>query len=134
MREQNTMKKSNMKEFLLYLIVGGIATVTEWIVFYPLTDLKIHYTLATVIAYILSTFVNWLAGRILIFKENHQSILREILSIYFASIVGLLLNLVVMYIAVDLFGINEMLSKMGATAIVFIYNYLVRKLLIYKER
>ena len=27
------MKKSNVKDFLLYLIVGAIATITEWIVF-----------------------------------------------------------------------------------------------------
>lgn len=128
-----TMKKSNIKEFLLYLIVGGIATVTEWVLFFVLDIVLVHYTLATVIAYILSTFVNWLTGRILVFKQTPQPILKEILEIYIASIVGLLMNLVIMWLAVDLLAFNEMISKMAATAIVFFYNFLVRKLLIYKK-
>lgn len=126
------MKKSNIKDFLLYLIVGGIATVTEWVLFFILGKISVHYTLATVIAYILSTFVNWLAGRIMVFKENRQSVLKEIIGIYLASIVGLLMNLAIMWIAVELLSFNEMLSKMSATAIVFVYNFLIRKLLIYK--
>jgi len=127
------MKKSNIKDFLLYLIVGGIATVTEWIIFFVLDKVSFHYTLATIIAYILSTFVNWLAGRILVFKQNQQPIFKEILEIYIASIVGLLMNLVIMWVAVDHLAFNEMLSKIVSTAIVFFYNFLVRKLLIYKK-
>ncbi len=128
------MKKSNIKDFLLYLIVGGIATVTEWVLFFILDKISFHYTLATVIAYILSTFVNWFAGRILVFKENKQSVLKEILEIYITSIIGLLLNLAIMWAAVELLAFNEMFSKMSATAIVFFYNFLVRKLLIYKQQ
>lgn len=127
------MKKSNIKDFLLYLIVGGIATFTEWIIFFVLDKVSFHYTLATIIAYILSTFVNWLAGRILVFKQNQQPIFKEILEIYIASIVGLLMNLVIMWVAVDFLAFNEMLSKIVSTAIVFFYNFLVRKLLIYKK-
>lgn len=127
------MKKSNdLKDFLLYLIVGGIATISEWIIFYLLDKLLLHYAVATTIAYILSTFINWLAGRILVFKESKQSLFKEILSIYLASIVGLLLNLVIMWITVDLLSINEMLSKIIATALVFFYNFIIRKVLIYK--
>lgn len=127
------MKKSNIKDFCLYLIVGAIATVTEWVLFFILDKQSVHYTLATVIAYVLSTFVNWLAGRCLVFKENRKSVLKEITGIYLAGIFGLLLNLVIMWVAVDLLTFNEMFSKMAATAIVFFYNFLVRKLLIYKE-
>lgn len=128
------MNRKNIKEFLLYIIVGGIATVAEWVVFFLLGKVSCHYAVATAIAYILSTFVNWLAGRILVFKESSQPIIKEILSVYLASIVGLLLNLLIMWVAVDLISINEMLSKIAATGIVFVYNFLVRKLLIYKNQ
>lgn len=128
------MNKKSIKDFLLYVIVGGIATVAEWAVFFVLGKVSLHYALATAIAYILSTFVNWLAGRILVFKERNQSFIKEIVSVYLASIVGLLLNLLIMWVAVDLLSLNEMLSKIAATGIVFVYNFLVRKLLIYKEK
>ena len=127
------MNKSNAKEFLLYLIVGGIATVSEWAFFFVFDKCHMHYAVATTIAYILSTFVNWLAGRILVFKESKQSFWKEITSVYVASIIGLLLNLLIMWVAVDLLTFNEMISKIAATAIVFAYNFLIRKLVIYKS-
>ncbi len=127
------MNKKNIKEFLLYVIVGGIATVGEWVVFFALDKFMIHYAAATVIAYIFSTFLNWGAGRILVFKSSGQTLAREIISIYLTSIGGMLLNLLIMWIAVDLFAIDGMISKIIATAIVFFYNFLVRKILIYKK-
>lgn len=127
------MNKNSAKEFLLYLIVGGIATVSEWAFFFVFDKCHMHYAVATTIAYILSTFVNWLAGRILVFKESKQSFWKEITSVYVASIIGLLLNLLIMWIAVDVFSFNEMISKIAATAIVFAYNFLIRKLVIYKS-
>lgn len=128
------MKKSNIKDFLLYLIVGGIATVSEWVLFYIFDKMLIHYTVATIIAYLISTFVNWLAGRIIVFKESHQPFLKEIAGIYITAVVGLLMNLAIMWVAVDFLSINEMISKIAATGIVFFYNFLVRKLVIYKEK
>ncbi|MBR5500324.1 MAG: GtrA family protein [Clostridia bacterium] len=127
------MNKNNAKEFLLYLVVGGIATVSEWVFFFIFDKCHIHYAIATTIAYVLSTFVNWLAGRILVFKESKQSFAKEIISVYVASIIGLLLNLFIMWVAVDLFTCSEMISKVVATVIVFAYNFLIRKLVIYKS-
>ena len=59
--------------------------------------------------------------------------MKEIVSVYVASLIGLLLNLLIMWVAVDLFSCNEMVSKVVATAIVFAYNFLIRKLVIYKK-
>jgi putative flippase GtrA len=61
------MKKSNLKDLFLYLIVGGIATVTEWILFYLLDKCAVHYTVATIIAYVISTFFYFCLIQILTF-------------------------------------------------------------------
>lgn len=131
--KKTMVSKKNIKDFMLYVIVGGIATVCEWIIFYILnTTFAWHYILATVIAYILSTFVNWAAGRIIMFKKTEKGLLHEITSIYAASVIGLLLNMLIMWLMVDLFSINSMLSKVIATGLVFIWNFLIRKIVIYK--
>ena len=128
------LSKKGFKDLFLYVTVGGIATVAEWVAFYFVNDIcHRHYMFSTVLAYVFSTFVNWLAGRIIIFKNSNKSILFEIVSIYMAAIIGLLFNLLIMWVAVDVLGIQEMLSKIIATACVFTWNYLIRKLLIYKE-
>ncbi len=127
------MKKSDIKDFLLYFVVGGIATISEWLFFYLLGVFNVHYAPSTAVAYVLSTLVNWGVGRLLVFKGSKLSLVKDIASVYLASIVGLLLNLLIMWLAVELFQINEMLSKIIATAIVFLYNFLVRKLVIYRK-
>ena len=117
-----------------YLIVGGLATIVEWAGFWLFSEkLSIEYLLATALAFAISTFANWLFGRLLVFRgKQQQSLLREILSVYLASIVGLLLNLLIMFLLVQLLGVEKMIAKM-ATVLVFTYNYLVRKLIIYRK-
>ena len=127
--------KKNLKELFLYLIVGGIATVGEWVFFWLCgTALSLHYALSTVIAYLLSTLVNWGAGRLLVFKKGTGSLWQELFKIYLAAAAGLGMNLGIMFVCVDLLHMNEMLSKILATGIVFLFNFLIRKLYIYKEK
>lgn len=125
--------KQTSIQFFLYLIVGGLATIVEWAVFYVLNSfLLIHYALSTAIAFILSTFANCFFGRLILFHESKQNIAKELVKIYAVSIIGLLMNIAIMFVAVEKIGIQEILSKIIATGIVFIWNFLIRKLLIYK--
>jgi dolichol-phosphate mannosyltransferase len=122
-------------DLFLYLIVGGLATIVEWSGFWVFFNmLQIQYLLATALAFVFSTFANWAFGRLLVFRgKQNQSLLKELVSIYLTSIGGLLLNLGIMYVMVDHLGFWEMLAKIAATVIVFSYNYLIRKKLIYKK-
>ncbi len=131
MKKKNKTGKS-IHQFLLYLLVGAGATLVEWIFFYGLNQiLKMNYFLATAIAFIFSTFANWFFGKILLF-HNDQGIFKELIQVYLTSIVGLLMNLFLMWIAVDLLSANEMAAKMIATGIVFVWNFVIRKFVIYK--
>ncbi len=122
----------NIKQLVLYLVVGGIATVVEWVAFY-IFDAVIHinYAIATIVAFAISTFVNWIAGRLLIFKVKGH-VLSELGKIYLTSIAGLIMNLIIMWVAIEFIGISNFVSKMIATCIVFAWNFIIRKLFIYK--
>lgn len=124
-----------LKQLFSYFFVGLGATVVEWVIFYLLnSQLQVHYAPATALAFAVSTFSNWLLGRLLTFKESKLPVLKELLSIYMASIVGLGFNLVLMYVFVDMMAIPEMFAKMMATGIVFFYNFFIRKLVIYRKK
>ena len=123
-------------QLAVYFVVGLGATIVEWGVFYILNILcDFHYTLATVIAFSLSTFANWVLGRFLLFKKGSgKGLLHELGSIYVVSIIGLLLNLLIMWVLIDILSFCNMFAKIIATAIVFLGNFIVRKYLIYNER
>lgn len=135
MKLKQLLDSKYMQGLFGYLIVGGLATIVEWAGFWLFSEkMGITYLLATALAFAISTFANWLFGRLLVFRgKQAQSLLREILSVYLASIVGLLLNLLIMFLLVQIFSVEKMLAKVSATILVFAYNYLVRKLIIYKK-
>ena len=125
--------KQSLLQLFLYLIVGSFATLVEWLAFYALnTVCSLHYATATALAFVLSTAANWAFGRLILFRGAQQNTAAELAKIYAVSVIGLLLNLAIMAVAVEKIGLAEMLSKIGATGIVFAWNFLVRKLVIYK--
>ncbi len=130
----------NIKQFLSYFGVGGVAAIVEWLTFFLMDRIGVPYLLATIIAFIVATLVNWFLGRTFTFKNSayKDDKAKEIFLVFFVSAIGLGFNLILMYLFVDVIGMNEGLLKTGAkvlsTGIVFVWNYLSRKIWIYKDR
>ena len=132
--------KANIKQFISYFFVGGVAAIVEWVMFFIFANvLQINYFVSTVIAFIFSTTANWILGRITTFKDNNtykDKKAKEAFLVFIVSAIGLLFNLILMYLFVTVMGfdssLGKTLSKIAATGIVFIWNFLIRKLVIYK--
>ena len=134
------LNKANIKQFISYFFVGGVAAIVEWVMFFIFANvLQINYFVSTVIAFIFSTTANWILGRITTFKDNNtytDKKVKEAFLVFIVSAIGLLFNLILMYLFVTVMGfdssLGKTLSKIAATGIVFIWNFLIRKLVIYK--
>lgn len=131
-----------LKNIILYGIVGGIATVVEWGLFYLLCERGgVQYLLATAIAFFFSTFANWISGRLILFKKSSEEkkagtcicLIKELFRIYLTSLTGLLFNFIIMYVLVEQFDVVKMWAKVIATMLVFAYNYLIRTRVIYRN-
>lgn len=135
-----SLSKDNIKQFISYFFVGGVAAIVEWVMFFVFANvLNVHYFVSTVIAFIFSTTANWILGRITTFKDNtsyKDKKAKEAVLIFVVSAIGLVFNLILMYLFVTVFGFNGKIgstcSKIAATGIVFIWNFLIRKMVIYK--
>ena len=134
------LNKANIKQFISYFFVGGVAAIVEWVMFFIFANvLQINYFVSTVIAFIFSTTANWILGRITTFKDNNtykDKKAKEAFLVFVVSAIGLLFNLILTYLFVTVMGfdssLGKTLSKIAATGIVFIWNFLIRKLVIYK--
>lgn len=135
-----SLSRDNIKQFISYFFVGGVAAIVEWVMFFVFANvLNVHYFVSTVIAFIFSTTANWILGRITTFKDNtsyKDKKAKEAVLIFVVSAIGLVFNLILMYLFVTVFGFNGKIgstcSKIAATGIVFIWNFLIRKMVIYK--
>ncbi len=134
------LSKENIKQFISYFFVGGCAAIVEWIMFFLFDSIVgIPYLIATTLAFLVSTTTNWLLGRATTFKNNTSYKNRraaEAILVFGVSAMGLVFNLLLMFLFVNVLGLNTSLlktiSKVICTGIVFIWNFLIRKLVIYR--
>lgn len=126
------INKTELKKFISYFVVGGCAALIEWITFY-VSDIYFHYTLSTIISFLIATYGNYVLGKSISFK-NYKKKNTDILFVYIVSGIGLLFNILLMYIFVDKLLLNSMISKIIATGIVFFWNYVSRRIFIYKDK
>ena len=134
------LTSKGIKQFLSYFGVGGVSALVEWAVFSLLEYLlDMPYLLATILAFIFSTTTNWFLGRTFTFKESayKDKKAKEIFLVFLVSAIGLGFNLLLMYLFVTVLNMDtnllKTLTKVLATGIVFIWNFLSRKILIYKK-
>lgn len=128
---------------ILYLFVGGTAALVEWGLFY----LFFYYLLvglglnvdtltmvATALAFGLSTLYHYFLGNILVFDSGSKyDKSKELSLVFLVSIMGLLFNLVLMYVFVGLLAWQPMFAKVLTSCIVVVWNYLSRKKWIFKS-
>lgn len=130
-------------KIILYLAMGGSAALLEWGLFYlfltwVLDGFALGTTeltmLATALAFSLSTLYHYFLGNILVFDSGSKYKRGTELSLVFlVSIMGLLFNLLLMYVFVSLLSWQPMLSKVLASCIVVVWNYLSRKKWIFRS-
>lgn len=125
---------SNEKvKIFFYLLVGGTAALFEWFLFYIYSQqLGWNYLLSTGLAYLCSTIYHYFATNALVFESGARyEKKKEFSLVLMVSAMGLAWNLILMRIFVGAFDLNSMFSKILASALVTVWNYLARKKWIY---
>lgn len=141
-------------EILRFVIVGGIATLIDFFVtgvilyaFDP--SLYPHFynvffgggkpkTIATVIStgagFTVSLIANYILSIVFVFSDKGNSKTKTgFLLFVVLSAIGLGINMLGMYVGYRLCHINEWIVKILMTIIVLVYNYVTRKLFIFKK-
>lgn len=96
--------------------------------------LDVHYLLAGVISFTISVTVNYLISRKFVFQmDTAGNRKREFASFVFLSVIGLGINELVMAVFVEYVGLHYMMSKIVSTAVVMVYNFISRKMLLEKK-
>ncbi len=150
-----TKKHPRLSEIIRFLIVGGLATIVDFFAMgvtiycfapqlYPhLYNVwvggKNPSTMATIvgtgIGFIAGLIFNYIFSIIFVFHEKGQSrSAKGFILFTLLSLGGLLIHIIGMYLGYDLLNINEWIIKIVLTIVVLIYNYITRKIFIFKAK
>ena len=140
--------KKLLEQIFKFAIVGGISFVVDFLVYTVMCNvLNIHYIIAGVAGFTVSVIVNYILSMKFVFvsKEDMRKD-KEFVIFVVLSLIGMLLNSVILYICIDLIYMNWMwlmqilpikwmniAAKVIATGIVMVYNFVTRKIFLEKK-
>lgn len=145
----------NLGEIFRFLIVGTIATLVDMFMMgvamyfiqreiYPTfintfintpTPSTFATVMGTAVGFVSGLIVNYVLSIFFVFNEKGSSrSAKGFLIFTILSAIGLGLNMLGMYIGFDLMHINQWVTKIIVTIIVLVYNYVSRRLILFKNK
>lgn len=125
------------EEGINYLIFGFLAFVLNYILYFIFADaIAMHYMVATGVSWVLTVVFAYWTNRNFVFKSQNKekaSVLKEFVSFIGARVATEVLELVLMYVMVDLCSINDKISKLVCQVLVILANYVLSKIWIFKD-
>ncbi|HOA46121.1 MAG TPA: GtrA family protein [Paludibacteraceae bacterium] len=113
-------------KFIKFCVVGASGMVVDFGVTWILKEkLKVNKYIANSTGFILAATSNYVWNRLWTFQSKNSGIAVEYLSFIGISIIGLLINNIVIYILNDKLKITFYLSKLFAICVVTLWNFLM---------
>ena len=124
-----------IKQIGRFLVVGGLAFLVDYGVLWTMVDLlKANYLVASTLSFSISVIFNYALSSIWVFESaGNGNQIGNFVVFVAMSVVGLLLNLAIMWFAVDALELYYLVAKVGSTGIVMIYNFISRKIILEKR-
>lgn len=122
--------KKLLVQFCKFGLVGTLCFFIDYGVMVLLTETSgLGYFLSSAISFTLSVVVNYILSMRFVFKGKDDLNKVQEMAIFVAlSMVGLALNQMIMWIAVEFFRVFYAVAKIFSTMLVTVYNFISRKL------
>lgn len=120
-------------EVLSYLFFGGCTTLVNILTFWVLRLLKIGVYASNIVAWIVSVLFAFITNKLFVFESKGNAI-KEGISFFAFRLLSLVFDMGIMYLLIDVFKWNDLLSKILTNIFVIIINYIFSKLFIFKKR
>lgn len=124
------------KSIILYIIFGVLTTFINIVVYYICSYiLGLDTILSNVIAWILSVLFAYVTNRKWVFESKtieKKDVFKEITSFFGCRLTTGVVDIVIMYLFVDVCGFSGLITKCFSNIIVIVANYVASKLIIFK--
>lgn len=133
------MKK--YEEIISYLIVGVLNTIVSWVACWvceaTLLDPSIGWqnTVINIVGWVAGVLFGFWANRKYVFKSTNPQVFKEFISFSGGRVSTLLLDIVIMYVTVNMIHVNYWIAKIFISSVlVMIANYVFSKLFVFKKK
>ena len=121
------------KELFLYVVFGTLTTIVNIVVYFTLEYIGVNYIISNIIAWFLSVLFAYVTNRIWVFESKSPNIMKEMVLFFSGRIFTGVLDTALLYLFVDILTLGNTFSKITVEIIIIILNYLLSKLIVFKE-
>jgi dolichol-phosphate mannosyltransferase len=122
------------QQFFKFCVVGTTGAIIDIGGLYILVEfLGVHYLIAATISFTVAVINNYFLNKHWTFKNKSKEHAKQFVGFLLVSIVGLLINLAVMYALTEWLFVWYLLSKAIAAIIVLFWNFFMNKYVTFKE-
>ena len=120
----------------LYLVFGVLTTIVSLVVYYSFVLIGTDHMTATVLKNVAGILFAYFTNRGMVFgsKAVGEEKTKEFLKFVSSRLVTFGLDLVMMFVMVDLLSVNKMIAGALSTVIVIILNYVLSKLFVFTKK
>lgn len=129
------------EEIIRYLIVGVLNTIVSWGAYFlcvnTVLDPQVAWMNATAntISWIVGVVFGYAVNRRYVFMSPDPHIFREFLRFSGARVSTLLLDVVIMYLTVNVLNMNEAIAKVFISSVlVMLANYFLSKIFVFRKK
>ena len=123
-----------IRRFTRYFMVGGLSAIIDWTLFALFYYIGgVHYRVAALCSFSLAFVFNFFTGRKFAYAPTSRGAKREMALVLLVSLIGLGINDQILKLSVETFGLEEMIGKVVATAVTFVWNFSARQFWVYRE-
>lgn len=118
-----------------FIIAGGTSAVVLLTLLYVFnTTLGIYYLLSSVLAFLGAFGVSFTLHKFWTFKSHEEETHKQAVMYLGTSLFGLFLNTLLMYIFVDFFHIQVLLSQFFVGALVACFSFFISRNIVFKYK
>jgi len=120
-------------QFFRYGFVALAAFIVDFGLLFVFTHyLNIYYLISATLSFLISLVLNYWLSTLWVFSHSSKKRAVEVTAFLIINLVGLALNMVIIWLCTSLFGMYYLYSKLIAVTLVFFWSFLARRYFIFK--
>ncbi|MCP8383166.1 GtrA family protein [Clostridioides difficile] len=126
------------KETILYLFFGAFTTLVNIVSYLFFTRVILfNFMVANVLAWIFAVLFAYVTNKFFVFESRRvelKFLFKEFLSFVSFRLISGIIEMVIMYIMIDLLFVNDVIVKIFTNIVVIVLNYLFSKMIIFRKQ
>lgn len=126
--------RKNVLELIRYGFWGGVTSLLNLVLFFLFVHMGIPYLISNISTYWIAVIVSYFFNKKFVFKRDEEKKnCKELIKYFLVRILSVLADSSLLWISVDIFMFNIMISKSAISIFIIMLTYFLNKLFVFQK-